>query len=225
MKTMATYLIATGVALAAMTVLACETATEPLVDAISFGKGNGAPSGSHYNLNIIGVPKDKTADMTGDNGHRIFVSLEGKTKISLQKGETFEVLDANGTDPNGAAFQLPAPDPDNDGVTVYSVYVRALGQPGGSATPTTCASDPEEIDPVTSEPVEYCSTENMLYMRDKGKSTFQNADRYLLYVYADLDGDGVSERYPLFDDALEDYYWSYDNNGLKLFQMRFYMND
>ena len=25
--------------------------------------GNGAPSGTHYNLNIIGVPKDKTADL------------------------------------------------------------------------------------------------------------------------------------------------------------------
>ena len=43
--------------------------------------GNGAPSGPHYNLNIIGVPKDKTADMTGNNGHRIFVPLLGKTSI------------------------------------------------------------------------------------------------------------------------------------------------
>ena len=45
--------------------------------------GNGAPSGAHYNLNIIGVPKDKTADMTDGSGHRIFVKLEGKTKILL----------------------------------------------------------------------------------------------------------------------------------------------
>ena len=28
--------------------------------------------------------------------------------------------------------------------------------------------------------------------------------------------------YPLFDNALEDYFWSYDNNGLKLLQLRFY---
>src|SRR5205814_1176518 len=33
--------------------------------------GNGAPSGSHYNLNIIGVANPKTADMTGANGHTI----------------------------------------------------------------------------------------------------------------------------------------------------------
>jgi hypothetical protein len=32
--------------------------------------GNGAPSGAHYTLNIIGVPKDKSANFDGDNGHR-----------------------------------------------------------------------------------------------------------------------------------------------------------
>ena len=31
--------------------------------------GNGAPSGPHYNLNIIGVDNPKTADMTGSDGH------------------------------------------------------------------------------------------------------------------------------------------------------------
>ena len=33
-----------------------------------------------------------------------------------------------------AAFRLPNPDPDGDGTTSYSVYVRALGKPGGKAT-------------------------------------------------------------------------------------------
>src|SRR5438128_1858612 len=77
--------------------------------------GNGAPSGPHYNLNIIGVPKDKSADMTGDNGHRIFVDLGSKsgaavtTRIMLSQSfdGTFEVLDANGTD-GEASFKLPA---------------------------------------------------------------------------------------------------------------------
>src|SRR5689334_15021270 len=102
---------------------------------VSAATGNGAPSGAHYNLNIIGVPKDKSADMTGDNGHRIFVKLGGNTKINLAEGDTFQVLDANGTD-GSASFQLPDPDPDNDGVTAYSVYARALGKPGGSSVTT-----------------------------------------------------------------------------------------
>lgn len=173
--------------------------------------GNGAPNGAHYNLNIIGVPKTKTANMDGNNGHRIFVKLVGNTKIWLFEGP-FEVLDANGTDGN-ASFQLPDPDPENDGITEYSVYARALGKPGGSSVMTTCAYD--EFD------VLWCSTESLVSIRFKGKSTFTNVSKQLLYIYADIDGNGI-KRYPLFDDRLEDYYWNYDNNGLKLLQLRFY---
>jgi hypothetical protein len=171
-------------------------------------------SGSHYSLNLIGMPKGKTADMTGNSGHRIFVNLSGKTQILLTQGE-FQVLDANGTD-GSASFQMPNPDPDNDGVTAYSVWARALGKPGGSAKITTAATDP-----LTGETV--YSLETTVLVRTKGgKPTFSDISRALLYVYADLDGDGTAERYPLFDTALQDYFWQYDNAGLKLLQLRFY---
>jgi hypothetical protein len=171
-------------------------------------------SGSHYSLNLIGVDKGKTADMTGNNGHRIFVNLFGKTQILLTQGD-FQVLDANGTD-GSASFQMPNPDPDNDGVTAYSVWARALGKPGGSAKITTAATDP-----VTGETV--YSLETTVLVRSKGgKPTFADISKALLYVYADLDGDGTAERYPLFDSALQDYFWEYDNTGLKLMQLRFY---
>src|SRR5215211_3075737 len=101
--------------------------------------GNGTPNGAHYNLNLIGVPKGKTADMTGNNGHRIFMPLSGQAKILLSEG-AYDVLDANGTD-GEAAFQLPNPDPDGDGTTAYSVYVRALGKPGGHAVLQSCFDD------------------------------------------------------------------------------------
>ena len=174
--------------------------------------GNGAPSGAHYNLNIIGVPKNKSADMDNNMGHRIFVPLEGKINIYLKEGD-FQVLDANGTD-GRAEFQLPNPDPENDGVTEYSVYARALGKPGGSATMTTCAED-EWGD-------EYCSIYSVVLVRNKGKSSFTNVSKELLYIYVDYDLDGKIERYPLFDDTFEDYWWEYDNKGLKLAQLRFY---
>jgi hypothetical protein len=179
--------------------------------------GNGAPSGAHYNLNIIGVSKDKSADMTGNQGHRIFVPLWGNAKIWLTVSESFEVYDANGTDGNGASFGLPNPDPDADGVTEYSVYARALGTPGGQSTTTTCAYD-AALDET------YCSTQNMLLVRDSkgGKSSFTNYSRELLYVYQDFDGDGIVDRMPLFGDAAYQFYWDYDNQGLKLAQLRFY---
>ncbi len=187
-----------------------------------FSKGNGAPVGAHFNLNIIGVSKDKTADMSDNNGRRIFVKLEGKSKINLKEGEDFKVLDANAT--KGAAeFQLPNPDVDGDGITVYSVYARALGTPGGSSKMTTCA-DELTIDELTGEEIltEYCSTQSLVSVRSKGKSSFSNVSNELLFMYVDLDGDGVTERYSLFDDALQDYFWDYDNKGLKLLQLRFY---
>lgn len=173
--------------------------------------GNGAPSGAHYTLNLIGVPKDKTVDMT-NNGSRIFVPLYGSTKILLSEGP-FGVLDANGTD-GSASFQLPNPDPTNSGTTTYSVWARALGKPGGSSTTTTCAYD--------TDGTLWCSVYSMVQVRGTGQSSFTNVSKDLLYIYADLNGDGTVERYPLFDSALQNYFWQYDNNGLKLVQLRFY---
>lgn len=176
-------------------------------------RGNGAPSGTHYTLNIIGVSKEKSPNLGGGNGSRIFVPLAGSTRINLGEGD-FAVLDANATDGTGS-FQLPDPDADGDGITSYSVYSRALGTPGGSSTTTTCATDPTTGDLL-------CSQESMVLVRSTGGSKFTNVSRALLYVIADIDGDGTVEKVPLFDDRLQDYFWQYDNNGLRLAQMRFY---
>ena len=205
--------------------------------ALNASTGNGAPSGAHYTLNIIGVPKDKSADFTGGNGHRIFVDLgktgqAANTRINLTEGD-FGVTDANGTD-GAAGFQLPNPDPDLDGTTSYSVYVRALGKPGGKATMQSCYEDltgtwcaAQFIGGV--EPISIERTKN-------GVAKFVNVSKDLLFVdfctewAAGLDGalgteDDVCTSFnqiPLFSNADLSYYWSYDNEGLKVAQLRFY---
>jgi len=199
--------------------------------------GNGAPNGAHFTLNLIGVPKDKEAEMTADDGncigHRIFVPLYGNPKIWLFEAGVDEpeitdfcVIDANGTDNDGASLVMPNPDPDNDGVTVYSVFARALGTPGGNGTITTCAEvliDPDGIPGSGDEYLEeVCSIYYLYLERTSGPSKFVNASKELLYIYVDLDGDGIAERYNLFNDALQGYFWDYDNNGLKVVQLRFY---
>lgn len=169
-----------------------------------------ALSGAHYNLNIIGVQNPKTAVMDGSNGHVIFVPLEGKIAIELQKGD-FAVLDANGTD-GVAQFQLPDPglDPyvvggdmlNGDGSPVdtmsdYSVFVRPLGKPGGWSTITTCA----EV--VNSNLAAFLGAKTLTVLnnaaslggvasveqvgstittRPKGKSTFTNVTAQLLTI-------------------------------------------
>jgi hypothetical protein len=101
-----------------------------------------------FKFNIIGVKHAKDAEMDGDNGKRIFVNLDKPSAIWLKEGETFDILDANGTDKDGATFQMPKPgldpynlsDPgDADVWSDYSIYIRSLGKPGGWATITTCA--------------------------------------------------------------------------------------
>ncbi len=194
------------------------------VSAVLAGNGNGAPSGAHYNLNLIGVPSGKTAtDTSNSNGRRIFVPLAGRSRILLTEGP-FDVLDYNGTD-GEASFQLPNPDPDLDGTTDYSVYVRALGKPGGSAvlqscfedqTGTWCAADfAGGVEPIT-------------LGRTKGKQTFQNVTKDLLYVDVCVEVDATTgactqtDQIPLFSDDTKSYLWQYDNAGLKLAQLRFY---
>jgi hypothetical protein len=210
-----------------------------LVCALPMFAANGAPSGAHYNLNIIGVEKAKTADMSGSDRHTIFVTLTNSgdthSNIYLTPGD-FQVCDGNAFDSvhdctgaevkttAGAMFQLPCNTNVPADITclegiaqaAYEVWARALGKPGGSARMTTCA-----VDPITQE--EICSTENVLLVRNKGKSTFTNVTNELTSLVADIDGDGDLERVALFSGGLEDFMWQYANKGLRLAQLRFYL--
>jgi hypothetical protein len=184
--------------------------------------GNGAPSGSHYNLNIIGVSKDKSANPDWASGNVIFVGLGSRnatvsTKILLNQAApgVFEVTDKNGTD-GEASFSLPAPGG-------YTVWARALGTPGGKAKITTCATDI-----VLNDPGVICSTQNEVFVRGTGKSSFRNVTVALTTITLDPVADAAavlacgSTTVSLFNTCLQGFFWQYDNNGLKLLQVRFY---
>lgn len=228
--------------------------------------GNGAPQAKMLGkLNIIGVAKDKNANMEDTAaGSVIFVGLGSngvpdRTKIFLTEGEDFAVLDKNGTD-GEASFQLPDPnlDPfiigdegDADVESAYSVFVRPLGKPGGWATITTCAQLqdstfagllPQEATRILNrtDGAAYCSIEQVgqeITLRTNGrdgKTVFTNVTAQLLTVVFSveidvLDADGnvigvetYQIRVPIFDDILTGEYWEYDNQGLKLLQVRFF---
>lgn len=90
------------------------------------------------------------------------------------------------------------------------------------------------------DPNTYCSIEQVgseITLRTNGKdgkSTFTNVTAELLTIVFKVDvqtGVDVSDkpiietvciRVPIFDDIIENEYWEYDNNGLKLLQVRFY---
>ena len=226
--------------------------------------GNGAPSGPHYNLNIIGVDKGKKPPLTGSDRHTIFVQLgtagavePKKSYIYLVPGSDFQVCDGNSFDPAndcsgaqikplGAVFSLPcntnisaptagdvnlleACDPtDSIPDASYAVFARGLGKPGKNgddpyAVMTTCATDL-----ATNEVV--CSTENTLdvgaLVRKTGKMVFKDVTKELTsLVVCVVDPNTLVEtctRYALFDDDFVDFFWQYDNFGLRLAQLRFY---
>ena len=232
------------------------------------------PQGPHlYQLNIIGVPKEKSADMDNNNGHRIFVKLDGKSAIYLQEAldenddpipyddrDAFAVLDANATGDkdNTAVFQMPKPGllPYNvttgagktDTESDYSVFIRSLGKPGGWTEITTCADllDSTFKGLLSGKFIKvlnkldyfggWASVEQVgqdITMRPKGKSDWTNVTAELLTIVFKVevevpDGNGgvttIIEyvRVPIFDDIIENEYWSYNNGGLKLLQVRFY---
>ncbi len=190
--------------------------------------GNGAQSGSHYNLNIIGHDNCPGDDLKGTNRHVIDVLLNGRNQINLVEGD-FAVLDGNACDGDGATFQLPAnpftcavTDPEclNTDPTFqeYLVFVRALGAPGGKATITTCETDLTTLEVV-------CSTENVVLVRSAGRSKFRNVTKQLTTLCLDTVADGViacDTRVGIFEDDLHSFFWDFDNNGLRLAQLRFY---
>jgi hypothetical protein len=122
-----------------------------------------------FTLNIIGVTNPKNINMDQGSGKVIFVNFEEPSQINLvcsddeevlatypdlEAGD-FAVLDKDATtgkkqeDPSpGAILALPSPGleayntdyPDGkDTLSEYSLYIRPLGGPGGSAAITTCA--------------------------------------------------------------------------------------
>ena len=206
-------------------VLAAATPAAPAVAAAQQSTtGNGAPSGPHYNLNIIGVSHDKNANANMASGNVIFVGLGSRdatvtTKILLSQTATgvFEVIDKDGTD-GEASFGLPAPGS-------YTIWARALGTPGGKAKITTCATDITLTDSGV-----ICSTQNEVFVRDAGRSKFRNVTTALTTITLDPGADAAAvtacggTTVNLFDTCLQGFFWQYDNNGLRLLQVRFYPN-
>ena len=248
-------------------------------EAVAMAKGNNFPDGPHdYNLHIIGVPRDKSATMDGNNGHRIFVRLDSDGENTVTGGKNpghgkggnddqnhiylcnssndegdstdprcaaygntddFGVIDANATDGDGALLAVPDPCADDDSTTDctpgWTVWARALA--GGDATITTCADEDYAYD---GNKDTWCGDNEIELEPERGRKATEITDN-LLYMTITVDDaldpelaacidkgndatDGLPNSYDvyLFDRCFQDYFWNYDNNGLKNLELRFY---
>jgi hypothetical protein len=176
-------------------------------------------NGNHYNLNIIGA---KNVGEIGDSsGHTLFVPLTGKAKIMMTQnplGE-FLVTDRNGLD-GSASFNI-APGK-------YNIYARGLGKPGGSSKIDAYGEFTDALDGSQIILLGYVNI-----ARTKGTPQTVNINQ-LFYVDVTLCIEVDAETatctksvqytdYWVFDiEELLGYWWEYDNQGLKLLQVRFY---
>jgi hypothetical protein len=189
----------------------------------SAGNGNGAPPGPHFTLNIHGVANGQ--GFNGNNQNDIFTPLNGTCTINLSQAAagTYGVINPDCVNNPPASFQLPAPCAIDSATSLctttttdYSIYARALGKPGGTSNTTPCFT--ETVSNVTTQ---YCSTGSYMAVRGKGgKNSFSNVTSNLLFITQCISG--KTQTNPIFANSLGQYYWTYDNQGLRLAQLRFY---
>ena len=178
--------------------------------------------GAHYNLNIIGVKdSDQIKEVGNSMGHTMFVKLSGRTKIIMTQdaGGVFQVVDRNGLDGETEFNIAPG---------YYNVYARALGKPNNHVDITAEGLFDDAQD---GEKVIWLGAVKLT--RESGKPQSVNINK-LFYVDVILctaydEINQVCTKTTTFTDTwvfdideLISYWWDYDNDGLKLLQVRFY---
>ena len=122
----------------------------------------------------------------------------------------FKVVDRNGLDDGVAEFNI-APGH-------YDVYARALGKPGGDLTITSYGLFEDDAG-------DFLYLDHVDISRETGKPKTVNINK-LFYVDVTflVGGEEVSYHNKWVFDIAEflEYFWDYDNKGVKLLQVRFY---
>ena len=194
---------------------------------------SGAGIGSHaYMVNVIGRPNDYKGSGEDSSGRAVFIGLKtsagaslcedssgysdagddgladlvpaGRQRIGFVAGD-FKVLDRDATD-GLATISIPA---DTAG---YDVYVRMLGKPGGCLD-----ADGYVLNSTGS----YFLTGHIDANRKSGTPE-KVLINDIFTVQLDTDGDGIADTTAsVFDSQFADYFWSVQNNGLRLMQVVF----
>jgi hypothetical protein len=217
-----------------------------LVAGTALGQNNNpCPGEKAYQVNIIGVPRDKNPDMTNSSGHRIFVPLNGVTKIfmtgdtstedGLQCGNTFQVTDANATDGSGKLV-VPCENVNaesTDPGVCFDVWATPLGTPGGRAeVDVVCTFDDTVIGDLVEGSCEDVPLGQFDFdlVRNNGQPVQKDITRFMRASGCfDTDGSGTCDQGEktfnniwIFNlEALQEYFWEYDNQGLRVAMIRF----
>jgi hypothetical protein len=189
------------------------------------GKGNGFPSGPHYNLNILGKKPNWEYNASEEGGNTIFVRLDNKSQIWMipTKGTEFVVTDADAVHKEKGKYDAEFEIPFNKSLRypAYDVYVRPRGKPDGYVNISA-----EFLNLTDNTTWLSMGTVDMLSHNQNGKGKPKPVAQSINDIfYVEVDG----YTYWLFDhpeynETLYEYFWDYDNHGCTLLQVRFYEN-
>ncbi len=193
------------------------------------GKGNGFPSGPHYNLNIIAKKPNWQFNASEDGNNTIFVRLDNKSQIIMtpSKHEEFKVTDPDAVHKEKGKYDAEFEIPWNQSLRypAYDVYVRARGKPGGHVNISAGV-----INLTDNTTWLTLGTVPMLsHTKGKGKpKPGTQCINDIFYVPVTNESGNTSIYWifdhPEYDPELFEYFWNYDNHGCKLLQVRFYEN-
>ena len=206
-------------------------------------------NGKHYTLNFIGVPHDKINPMQyedGSNRNTIFVPLNGNGEVSRKvkiyytttEANQFAVLDANATDDEVAVIEVPHQycadyETGCEELVSFAVFAVGLGKPNGK---TFVDANCQLEDVNNGDCADFLLMNSFTIGRtsngkNKPKVT-DITDVFRATGCIDLDyemypgctsGDIEFSNLWIFNiEQLGEYYWDYNNQGLKLMQTRFY---
>ena len=207
-----------------------------------------------YSSNTVTNPGGKNNSLAkggGNDQNHIYLcnSSNGENDVNDARCDTwrathagdFGVIDANGTDGDGAIFGVPDPcvgTSSTDGCTpTYAIWARAKAG-SGSATITTCADETGAGYDGTDDV--WCGSNGITLSKQTANKAIDVSNNLLYMTISVNDAtdpqlaacidsgpngtDGGADTYNiyLFDRCFENYFWNYDNNGLKVLELRFY---
>ncbi|MEW6443273.1 MAG: hypothetical protein AB1640_20245 [bacterium] len=193
------------------------------VDAISGDESNGraimVPLKNAVGPNEI-VCEAEEFVITPDNEPTFTDQEPVGAKIHFRAGQTFNILDRDATDGNGATIVVPTVLEDGEPVLAVNIYVRVLGKPNTCMDIDGYAYDQDQALWFWSGSVDL--------NRKTGRSSWVDVRELFDVWFCQVDEltgactAGTEEELSVFNNVFEDYFWNILNNGTRIVQVRLY---
>jgi len=137
-------------------------------------------------------------------------------KIHFVAGDSFDIIDRDATDPDGATIQVPTTIQGGEPVLAVSIWIAIHGKPN------TCL----DIDAYAFDGSYYFFAGSVDLNRKTGKASFIRANFLFDVYYCEVDAgscvDGTTEELSVFNSVFQDYFWNILNNGARQVEVRLY---